>query len=1644
MKKFLFFVLFFLTAFTLWGLNTFEVQEVTEDYIQIHLTIDDYSIPSVYDKTKKSIEIPELETYTVTTEGLPALPFLSENIGLPPEGELSLKILSQKFITLSNIAIPINHPYKDEGILVPDQSRQFIDFDTYEYYPQNILEAQPIGYVGDRYLGSFRIFPIQYNYHTKQAKIYTNITLRINIHGEKTKRISSGTSYIDSFGNDFLINNEFSKYWRKEKEKSQISYKRQNENEISQFKFIIDQKGIYKITYEYLRDTLQTWIDSLQADYDVIINVDEINPKYLEITNDGKPVPIYFYGQDDDSFDEGDYFEFYADINHGENCFYNSFSWENVYFLSYKEGVLGSRLAIEDGGLYETNPYNYRKIYNFDTELHFENQSIYSKLSQVTNAREDLWFWQQISAPNMTNFTIQLPNPLQSNNVERSAEVKICFFGETYGSDENTGEHHALSYINSSQVGSEYWYGQNEKIMTGIINGDKLNNGSNQIYISLPGDTDASYDRVLLDYIKINYWRECIAHDNQIEFNKPTSFSPGLMQFEINEFTVTDIDLYKIGVSKFENFSLESSMPDGGEPFILTFQDYVFNDDTRYFAISDSKKLVPKEVIPDYPSNIMDPSLQAEYVIISTDELLEEEYINDFIALWYDVKGINTVAVSTEAIYDEFNYGKRSDQAIKDFIRYAYNNWNEPTLQYVLFLGDGCYDERPTSPNREYNIIPTHMSWSYHVGATADDNWFVSVVGDDELPDLAIGRIPIWEKEQILPVFAKSILYNTQPNFNDNWRNHVMLIAGGSGTFEEQSERLNRKYIPKEFRVSRIFAQADHNDPYWGSTTNIKDYIDDGTAFIQFMGHGGGQIWSDLNLMNLGDISTLFNDNYPIISSLTCYTSNFEYPGMSCLGEAFVLEAGKGAIGFFGGAGKGFLEQDEYLGAYFLESIFKYGQRNITTVANIAKIEYALKYPWDNAHLVFLRSFNYMGDPAIDIVFPRQKLNTTLNSYQFVKGDTVQIYIDNENSSLNRISYYVTDEEDLLRNPYNQDELMQVELNNIQRRTYTPAGYEYEIDTTETASEFTRIVRTYGYDSYSDYIGYTQFSVGKSAIFGLRTLPEIPGLGDSVFVHAQAYDKLGVDSVWCVWWKETSPGTQDTVPMVRSMQDSMSYMTMEALSVFDTETVIKYYVAVENGSSEINTSNEERLEVTGPDITIETYDMLYSKNGPEFVIELFNRGKLDTPPTKVILRDDRTILDTVYTGIVPALERTKVILEPTLSPGEYSLTVHANPDTSYLELSYYNNASTKIYSINTFTIEPSSQTQVSSLDSNFVAIFPAGMNNQSCGMYIQKSVLDTTTVLPDTEPIKLFTETQNCYLIAPFDSSMLASDGKFRKQITLLFNYSRTDSSIQTLAQRGRMKLYRFDDDLDSWFMIGGDINLSNKFVSYSFVTQPGMYALFNNNDTAVPSIDVNVEGQEFTNGGYVDNEAQFSIIMQDRNGVDVKKIRMFLNGESITNYTFSSNSLTAIPIKYQIDVEAGSYTLIISVSDVNGNYSEKVVNFSVQKEFDIINVGNYPNPVSLETVDPNNEGRTRFTYTLTDDADEVKIEIYTVAGRLVNVIRDTRTTVGYHEYPHALKGWECVDFDNRKLANGVYFYKIIAKKGSKTIEKTMKMAILR
>jgi len=99
-------------------------------------------------------------------------------------------------------------------------------------------------------------------------------------------------------------------------------------------------------------------------------------------------------------------------------------------------------------------------------------------------------------------------------------------------------------------------------------------------------------------------------------------------------------------------------------------------------------------------------------------------------------------------------------------------------------------------------------------------------------------------------------------------------------------------------------------------------------------------------------------------------------------------------------------------------------------------------------------------------------------------------------------------------------------------------------------------------------------------------------------------------------------------------------------------------------------------------------------------------------------------------------------------------------------------------------------------------------------------------------------------------------------------------------------------------------------------------------------------------------------------------------------------------------------------------------------EELDIIKFLNHPNPFADSTY---------FIYILTQDADDVTISIYTPSGRRIMRIDGASAFKGYNEEP-----WDGYTQDGKRLANGVYLYKIAVKLEGKKIEKVGKLGVLR
>ncbi|MBL7148769.1 MAG: hypothetical protein ISS80_01720 [Candidatus Cloacimonetes bacterium] len=1672
-RKFL--VLFIVLLPVFLGAETFQVLTQNEDELIVKFTLPEFELQNIKNKNGSYHRIVCEGAIGSTRAGYPQLPYFTEIVGLPVDGNIDIQIIDKQQQSNKNINIyPVEKLVETDKDLYYEFYKNKKAYKSSKNYPAELLEKGKKAFLKDRNFTGFRVHPFQYKAASKELVITKEITFRIIIRGDKTinRNYLTSSNFIDKIGDSFFLNNEFSKKWRKEKEKANY-YPPRESDLVNEIQFIVDKEGIYKITYEFLTETLAD--PDFPYEFEMAFDWDEIDPHYLELSDENGPVPIHFAGESDGSFDPGDYFEFFGEKHYGENSYYDDYTSENVYSLSLTN-YPGSRMAVENGGLGNINANQFTIPESYQHTVHFEEQNTIDHLGAqyAYNSptgpspdyyREDIWFWDKIYAPSLELFPFELQYPHQTSIKPFTA--RICLFSSTFDEDNyNQINHSAQVNMNSSLIDQQEWYGQTEVIFENSDNplpNDFLAHGNNNLYINLPGLPNAQYETVMLDYFEVMYWREYKTDTDYIRFTKPQNKPLGLFQFEVDNFSNEQISVYKIGTSYIENIQVTPFSSAGGAPFQAAFQDSLFSHTTEYIALTEDQKLLPKTIRPNIPSNLMDPFNAINYVIITVQEFVDNEAVLQLEQTW-ESQGNSVMIVSLQDIFDEFNHGIRSADATKEFLSYAYNNWSYPELSHVLLLGDGITDERDNSPNRSYNLIPFRNVWAEKRGAITSDNWLACIVGDDPVADISISRINIWEEEQLADVVEKTVYYIENPNFEDLWHSHVTLAAGGNpgegSDFAKQSERIRDAWIPQDYNVSRVYCNTTGlPGAYAGNTTTLISNINDGTIYLQFMGHGGGHVWADYNLLNKADITTFNNENYPLVVSLSCYASAFNYPQSSCIGEELILIPGKGAIAHVGFTGFGYKYADEDFGKHLVEGIF---DKQIGTIGEIIDFTKAKLYaaynntPQENA---LIHGCALLGDPMIHLILPQDRKQIILNKYNFTEGDTLVMTSD-VGPYIEEGKFVIFDDDDA-----------QLPLDE-----YYPIVFP-AINDTLTSSDFiipsslntiySRGVKLFAYGDDREITGMTNYTVGQAAVVNLQITPPQPTENDSIYISADFFDEDGIDSILChIHYDDYD------IQMINI--ENSKYQLSQAIPPHNTGANISFHFRIFDAIGDSTITSPQIITVAGPDLMLQHFELTEYNFLPAAKLLVQNLGSTSSLSCSIKLYDN-TISHMLITSkqIEPleVLETRWEYLELPLLNLEIQFRAVVNQnEESFSELYYPNNTIiSEFYTINMF--EAGIMNVITqSLDGNLECEFPADLLASNTVFYINSSNFEEPLNQPDINTICLNDSTfSSIYEIGVLNQSLLADSlGHFpeNKKITLTFHYSNIDSLTQIMALENNFFVYRWEEIYRKWVYSGGEMDHDNNTVIYE-TNRIGTYTILQNNDQTAPYIEANVEGQEFTqgqtttqgqeftHGGYISRNGTISFLLLDSNGIDVfnRNISLYLSdGVNINEIERSEYSITLgignliqVPMKYQLDnLEKGTYYLTLDCYDVNGNPRSMGIEFDVSTQFDIINVANYPNPVKTITNSYENSARTRFTYVLTDDADKVTLKIYTVSGRLIQTFKDLPTSVGYHEYPRSVLGWDCRDKDGYFLANGVYFYRIVAKKGSKKIEKIQKMAILK
>ena len=102
--------------------------------------------------------------------------------------------------------------------------------------------------------------------------------------------------------------------------------------------------------------------------------------------------------------------------------------------------------------------------------------------------------------------------------------------------------------------------------------------------------------------------------------------------------------------------------------------------------------MTPDSVALIEPSDLLSKDRNADYIIITPSDSLGEEVLTELIQIRTD-QGLIVEVVNLDEIYNVFNKGEPNPEAIRVFLKYAYQNWTIKP-RFVLLIGDGYYNNR--------------------------------------------------------------------------------------------------------------------------------------------------------------------------------------------------------------------------------------------------------------------------------------------------------------------------------------------------------------------------------------------------------------------------------------------------------------------------------------------------------------------------------------------------------------------------------------------------------------------------------------------------------------------------------------------------------------------------------------------------------------------------------------------------------------------------------------------------------------------------------------------------------------------------------------------------------------------------------------
>jgi len=886
------------------------------------------------------------------------LPSFIYFFAIPPDSHPTLTVISEKVNKLINripAINPVARAINDSTIFY--QKAKLINP---EGGANKIAEIKSLFQFRDFYLAAVKVNPYRFEPTADEIKVIKKIRLVFNFVKKviiKNKSPLKIRSRFDVLLKSMLQNADIAEQFRSDKIKifSADSIFDWINFGATYVKIGIGEDGIYRINGKLLKNSgVQTNL---------------INPKTLQLFEEGKEIPIFVEGEEDGRFDDTDFVEFFGHRNYSKksdrlinkededySVYLNRYTDTTFYFLTWNH-IKGQRVAIQKSKINTKLTLDYYESFaHFEKNNWFQFNDDDETRNQLSNWHKNKgWFWRWLG-----NWNSPAKFFFNAFNVIKGKTAKLFFKLVSSGSNYSKNSHQLALFLNESRIDSQNVDRYHQVLLSGQFESDKLKNGENKITV-YNYDNGSNPNYLAVDWYEVEYPRKLLMENDSLILRIPPEVQNEISKVNIGNAKNIDYVIYKVEprLKKIEYYSIDNG--------VLSFED-TLNSGDRFILAGKNKVKTPSNLRIKVFTNLVDANNQADYIAITNRKF--SDAVDDYLNFIKNNLGIKPIKVLIGDIYDQFSYGYPYPESIKRFLKAAFEYWRKPEATYLELIGDATYDYKyfiykTQGVKKSINYVPSY-------GNPLGDNWFVIWNRDIPIPQMETGRLPIVTSDELYWYLKKRLNYRNA-GIKD-WRKKYLFFSGGYGNnkaelnfLRESNEKVIEKFIKPRPTAGwvRHFYKTIKPVSNFGpiSQADFKKAIDGGAILISYLGHSGTATWDD----GINSVEQLQNiaGAYPLITDFGCSTNKFGEPDIISFGEKFLLAPNGQAIDYIGYSSLGFLNLVNIVPTLFIGSILDDSLHEVGLAHIASKIKLFEKGGITGLARIFATSNVLLGDPTV-------------------------------------------------------------------------------------------------------------------------------------------------------------------------------------------------------------------------------------------------------------------------------------------------------------------------------------------------------------------------------------------------------------------------------------------------------------------------------------------------------------------------------------------------------------------------------------------------------------------------------------------------------------------------------------------------------